>query len=181
MDYGCAESALLAGIQESAMRIKFPHLRFSLLLLFSFILLGPSAAWAQENEKDKAQKQIEKRQELERKTLAMLDEVANQALSLRLPENRSLVLAAAADLLWKHDEKRARNLFWDALNNLTLPNNPSTADAKDMTKDATAKNSTAKDLTGKVSANEKAKDLNQYYAVFSLRQEFLRKVAQHDP
>ncbi len=163
------------------MRIKFPHLRFSLLLLFLFALLTPSVGLAQDNEQDKAQKQTEKRQELERKTLAMLDEVATQALSLKLPENRSFVLTGAADLLWKHDEKRARNLFWDALNNLTSPNNPNTVDVKDTTKDATAKNSTAKDLTAKQSANEKAKDLNRYYAAFSLRQEFLRKVAQHDP
>src|SRR5258708_2287956 len=146
------------------MKIKFPHFRFSLLLLFSFALLTPSKDLAQDGEKDKAQKQIEKRQELERKTLAMLDEVANQALSLRLPENRSLVLAAAADLLWTHDEKRARNLFWDALNNLTSTNNPSTADTKDPAKDAsgkdtTAKDSNAKDSNAKRAANEKAQDL----------------------
>jgi hypothetical protein len=163
------------------MRIKFPHLRFSLLLLFSFALLAPSTGWAQEDEKDKAQKQIEKRQELERKTLAMLDEVATQALSLKLPENRSFVLAAAADLLWAQDEKRARNLFWDALNSLTSTNNPTTADTKDPAKEASGKDATAKDLNAKRSANDKAQDLNQYYAAFSLRQEFLRKVARHDP
>ena len=168
------------------MRIKFRHLRFSLLLLCLFALLTPAKDLAQDGEKDKAQKQIEKRQELERKTLAMLDEVATQALSLRLPENRSFVLAAAADLLWTHDEKRARNLFWDALNSLTSPNNPTTADAKDPAKDAagkdaSAKDSTAKDSIAKRSANEKAQDLNQYYAAFSLRHEFLLKVARHDP
>jgi hypothetical protein len=157
------------------MRIKFPHLRFSLLLLFSLALLAPSAGLAQEDEKEKAQKQTEKRQELERKTLAMLDEVATQALSLKLSENRSFVLAAAADLLWKHDEKRARNLFWDALNNLVSANNSSAEELKDPA----TKNATAKDSTVKRSASEKT--LNQYYAMFSLRQEFLRKVAQHDP
>src|SRR3979409_1552966 len=113
------------------MRIKFPRLSFSLLLLFSFALLAPSKGLAQNDEKDKAEKQIEKRQELERKTLAMLDEVATQALGLRLPENRSFVLAATADLLWAHDEKRARNLFWEALNNLTSTNNQTAADTKD--------------------------------------------------
>ena len=159
------------------MRIKSPHLRFSLLLLFSFALLTPSSGLAQEDEKEKAQKQTERRQELERKTLAMLDEVATQALSLKLPENRSVVLAAAADLLWTHDEKRARNLFWDALNNLISTNYSTAEDAKD----STAKDATAKDSTAKRSANDKAHDLNQYYATFSSRQEFLRKVAQRDP
>jgi len=163
------------------MRIKFPHLRFSLLLLFSFVLLTPAKDLAQDGEKDKAQKQIEKGQELERKTLAMLDEVATQALSLRLPENRSFVLAAAADLLWTHDEKRARNLFWDALNSLTSPNNPTTADTKGPAKDASGKDATAKDSNAKRSANDKSQDLNQYYAAFSLRHEFLLKVARHDP
>jgi hypothetical protein len=145
--------------------------------LFSFALLTPSSGLAQEDEKEKAQKQTERRQELERKTLAMLDEVATQALSLKLPENRSVVLAAAADLLWTHDEKRARNLFWDALNNLISTNYSTAEDAKD----STAKDATAKDSTAKRSANDKAHDLNQYYATFSSRQEFLRKVAQRDP
>jgi len=97
---------------------------------FSLALLAPSLGLAQEDEKDKAQKQTERRLELECKTLAMLDEVATQALSLKLPENRSFVLAAAADLLWTQDEKRARNLFRDALNNLTSTYNPNTAEEK---------------------------------------------------
>jgi hypothetical protein len=168
---------LLAAVQESAMRNKFPHLRFSLLLLFSFALLAPSVGLAQDDEQDKAQKQTEKRQELERKTLAMLDEVATQALSLKLPENRSFVLTGAADLLWKHDEKWARNLFWDALNNLISANTP----AAEELKDSAAKDATVKDSAVKRPASEKARDLNQYYAMFSLRQEFLRKVAQRDP
>jgi hypothetical protein len=97
---------------------------------FSLALLAPSLGLAQDDEKEKAQKQTERRLELERKTLAMLDEVATQALSLKLPENRSFVLAAAADLLWTQDEKRARNLFWDALNNLTSTYNPNTGEEK---------------------------------------------------
>jgi hypothetical protein len=159
------------------MKIKFPHLSFSLLLLFLLAVLAPSSGLAQEDEKDKAQKQTEKRQELERKTLAMLDEVATQAMSLKLAENRSFVLAAAADLLWTHDEKRARNLFWDALNSLVSANN-STADEL---KDSAAKKATAKDLTVKRSAKDKERELSEYYVLFSSRQEFLRKVAQHDP
>lgn len=168
------------------MRIKSLGLGFSLLLLISFspALLSPLSVAAQGDEKEKAQKEDEKRQELERKTLALLDEVATQALSLKLPENRSLVLAGAADLLWTHDEKRARSLFWDALNNLTSPIGPAEDDstAKDSTsRDSKAKESTAKDSTTKRSTSDKAQSLNQYYATFQLRQEFLRKVAQRDP
>src|SRR5258706_8687130 len=150
------------------MKIKFPHLSFSLLLLPLFALLAPSSGLAQADDKDKLQQQTERRQELERKTLAMLDEVAAQALSLKLPENRSFVLAAAADLLWKHDEKRARSLFWDALNNLISANNST---AEELRESAT-RNAAAKDLTVKRSTTDKARDLNQYYEMFGLRQEF---------
>src|SRR5260221_10182037 len=121
------------------MRIKTTRHGSSLLLLISFslVLLSPSFGAAQRDEKEKTQKEAERRQDLERKTVAMLDEVATQALSLKLPENRSFVLAAAADLLWTRDEKRARNLFWDALNNLTSTNNATADDSKDPAKDAT--------------------------------------------
>jgi hypothetical protein len=68
----------------------------------------------------KQQKEIESKKELERKTLALLDEVISDAASLRLPENRALVLASAADLLWTRDEKRSRALFKEAINNLSL-------------------------------------------------------------
>ncbi len=157
------------------MSIKFPHLRLCLLLLFSFALFASSSGLAQEDQQAKTQKETEKRQELERKTLAMLDDVATQALSLKLPENRSFVLTGAADLLWPHDEKRARNLFWDALNNLISAN----ASTAEELKDPAAKDATAKDSTAKRSVSEKV--LNRYYAMFSARQDFLRKVAQRDP
>jgi hypothetical protein len=168
------------------MRIKSLGLSFSLLLLISFspALLCPLSVAAQGDEKEKAQKEDEKRQELGRKTLGLLDEVATQALSLKLPENRSLVLADAADLLWTHDEKRARSLFWDALNNLASPIGPAEDDStvKDSTtRDSKAKDSTAKDSTTKRSTTDKTQNLNQYYATFQLRQEFLRKVARRDP
>ena len=164
------------------MRIKFHRLGFSLLLLISFslALLSPWSVAAQGDEKEKAQKEDEKRQELERKTLAMLDEVATQALSLKLPENRSLVLANAADLLWTHDEKRARSLFWDALNNLTSPTINSAGDSLgESSRDSTAEDS--KDSTPNGRRTIRAQTLNQYFATFSARQEFLRKVARRDP
>jgi hypothetical protein len=153
---------------------------FLLLISFSLALLSALSVAAQGDEKEKAQKEDEKRQELERQTLAMLDEVATQALSLKLPENRSLVLASAADLLWTHDEKRARNLFWDALNNLTSPATNSVGDDS-VAKETTVKDSTVKDSAAKRPANDKAQTLNQYFAAFQLRQEFLRKVARRDP
>ena len=151
------------------MRFKSPLLSLLVLLLIALSVAG------QTDEKERAQKENEKRQELERKTLALLDEVAAQALSLKLPENRSMFLTNAADLLWTHDEKRARNLFWDALNSLAPPTTNSSGD------EPAAKDSTVKDSAAKRSANEKAQTLDQYFATFNARQEFLRKVARRDP
>ncbi|MDT4895448.1 MAG: hypothetical protein QOH25_525 [Acidobacteriota bacterium] len=67
---------------------------------------------------ERQQKALELKKELERKTFALLDEIINSAATLKLPENRALVLSSAADLIWTRDEKRARSLFKDALNNL---------------------------------------------------------------
>src|SRR5438552_16728357 len=106
------------------MRIKSTLSSFSILLLSLFIALqAPLQVAGQVDEKDKAQKEAEKRQELERKTLALLDETVAAAWGFKLPENRSFILTNAADLLWTRDEKHARNLFWEALNNLNLPTN----------------------------------------------------------
>lgn len=133
------------------------------VLLMSFVGAHFTAR-AQVSEKEKAQKAVERRQELERKTLVMVEEIAGEALGLKLPENRSFVLAAAADLMWPHDEKRARNIFWDALNTLRLM--------------ATA---VSPEGTGKLSPKEKTQIQTSYFAIFGMRQELLRKVAQRDP
>ncbi len=83
------------------MKSKSPHSGFSILflLLFCLALLAPSYVAAQVDEKEKAQKELERRQELERKTLGLLDEIVASAWGLKLPENRSFVLASAAELL----------------------------------------------------------------------------------
>jgi hypothetical protein len=50
----------------------------------------------------------------EKQAYALLDDVIADAQGLKLPENRSRMQTAAADLLWKHDEARARTLFTNA-------------------------------------------------------------------
>jgi hypothetical protein len=106
--------------------------------------------------------EAERKQALQRKAYALLEETAAGAHGLKLPENRSFVLASAADLLWPHDEKRARALFWDALNIINLIMSPDP-------KHASAKHEAAQ------------KDQKHYFAIFALRQGLLRKVARHDP
>ena len=56
--------------------------------------------------------------ELEKKTLALVNEIASAAWGLKAPENRVFIMASTADLLWSFDEKRARNLYWEALNTI---------------------------------------------------------------
>lgn len=50
--------------------------------------------------------------------LSLLREVAGEASGLRLAENRALVQATAADLLWPFDERLARSLLDEATANL---------------------------------------------------------------
>jgi hypothetical protein len=46
-----------------------------------------------------------------KKAIDLLESVAGQADSLRSAENRARIRSTAAEMLWDHDEKRARNLF----------------------------------------------------------------------
>lgn len=100
------------------------------LLVSSGLPFWPTAA--QSDNKETPQEKARLRQELERKTLSMLEEAAAAAPSLKLPENRTFILASAADLFWEHDEKRARTLFWDAINavNVLKLAKPSTTQQK---------------------------------------------------
>jgi hypothetical protein len=109
-----------------------------------------------------AQKEKEQRQELEKKTLALLNEIAAAAWSLKLPENRIFVLASAAELFWTIDEKRARTLYWDALNAFSLI-------------------TPAVRSTGEIlSKAEREKIVQAYFSIYRLRQNLVRQIAQRD-
>ncbi|HJR08220.1 MAG TPA: hypothetical protein VJ842_13245 [Pyrinomonadaceae bacterium] len=56
--------------------------------------------------------------ELERKALALLDEVIGETPSLKLVENRIRIQAVAAEILWPRDQARARELFNTAATDL---------------------------------------------------------------
>jgi hypothetical protein len=133
-------------------------------LLSSFALvvffLSPALAQTPEDEsqpdqQEKQQKALELKKELERKTLALLDEVVGSAITLKVPENRALVLSSAADLLWTRDEKRARSLFINALNNL---------------------NSVAIKFDEKMSEEQRA----SYWKLVQQRKEILQMIARRD-
>jgi hypothetical protein len=62
------------------------------------------------------------RLELEKNAFKLLDDAIGDANGLKLWENRALVYAAAGDLYWKTDQKRARKLFRDAANEIIAGN-----------------------------------------------------------
>ncbi len=136
------------------------HLLLRVFLSGLFLLTLTAPGTAQVEQKKDTKEEIERQQELTRKTLSLLDEVVAGASGLKLAENRTFILASAANLMWNHDEKRARNLFWEALNTLNLMNAPATG--------ATSPGS------------DKAK-LNNYFEIFGQRREILRVVAKRDP
>src|SRR2546425_8975 len=160
------------------MRFKSTPLLIPILLLLILMAAAPAQVAAQVDEKEKAEKELAKRQELQKKTLGLLDEIVGAAWSLKLPENRSYVLTTAADLMWPHDEKRARSLFWEALNNLNLPGNQAVDASTPKNPPA---NDSAKPSAPKTPTKEQEQILNQYYATLQTRREFLRKVGWRDP
>ncbi|HEX8369778.1 MAG TPA: hypothetical protein VF604_14625 [Pyrinomonadaceae bacterium] len=91
----------------------FRFLCLPLILLFVFNSIfaqttpNPADAAA---EKEKARREQEKQQEVEKKAVAMLGEIAAEADTLKLAVNRVSVFSSLGVLLWKYDEKQARNL-----------------------------------------------------------------------
>src|ERR1700694_2103793 len=87
-----------------------------------FILAVAAASVAQDANQTPAtaqaspdpQQQQEEKAKLERKATVLLEQVINEAQSLKLPENRIRVQIAAGDMLWDRNATRARGLFVDA-------------------------------------------------------------------
>jgi tetratricopeptide (TPR) repeat protein len=93
------------------MTLKLLSCSLLLLILCAYFALpqAPSPVEVSKEEKEKTQKEVE------RKSLVLLDETLENGQGLKLVENRALLQAQAADLLWTRDEKRSRNLFRGAL------------------------------------------------------------------
>lgn len=135
----------------------------TLVCILLAFLCAPQA-YAQVSETEKKEKKQEKKAQLEKKTYELLEETANGAPGLKLTENRFFVLTTAADLIWDHDQTRARGLFWDALNALSIMARP----AKSQNNPAGSK------------AVWKTEEQARYLELFSLRQDLLRRVAYRD-
>src|SRR5215218_73169 len=63
--------------------------------------------------------ELEKKAEREKNAYRLLDQVIDEAQSLRLTENRVRVQIGAADMLWDQNQGRARSLFTMAAEGVT--------------------------------------------------------------
>jgi hypothetical protein len=109
---------------------------FSACLLSVFILLAsapaiaqqePAAPQANATDEDEAKKA---REEFQKKTLAFLEQLISDSASFSLPENRIFVQAKAVELLWKHDETRARNLAREVMSQIAAINSEITQESE---------------------------------------------------
>lgn len=129
------------------------------LRLFCLVIFLFSVSVGQDISPTESQTEKEKeRKELEKRVLQILDQAVGEANYLKLPQNRAIVYAIAGDLYWKFDEKRARELFRSAANDILVAN---------------------------VETEKEKKDANDpYFAIFDLndgvRNEVLPLVAKHD-
>lgn len=134
------------------------YLVASLALLL--LVAAPAAAQSVDAPQEPAaqsappEKAREKQQEVQQRALVLLDEVAADAQTLRLAENRIRIQTMAADLLWTRDENRARAAFKEAVSNLNQ-------------------------LASNVDADN-PQSYNYVHLAFMLRQEMLQMVARRD-
>jgi hypothetical protein len=91
------------------------YLVCALILLLS-ILPSVRAQTPTATPQTEAQRKAQK--ELEQKALSLLDDVIKDSESFKQAENRVRIRAAAAYVLWKYDEARARILFREAMASL---------------------------------------------------------------
>lgn len=91
---------------------------------------------------------------MEEKAMRLIDQVLNDAQSLRLPENHIRVDYTVADMIWAKDETRARTLFADAGTLLTQ-------------------------MLGNIDVNDR-RQFNNMQTITRLRQELITIAARHD-
>ena len=88
---------------------------FVLVLALGITFAAIFRATAQEQQAQQPtatdEEQGKQKAELEKKAYRLLDQVIDEAQSLKLTENRVRVQINAADLLWDHNQPRARSLF----------------------------------------------------------------------
>ncbi len=106
---------------------KLVFLLSTFLFLCSLIIAQTEPAATPDAEKEK------KKKEMDERVVQMLDQAIGDAPTLRLPQNRAIVYAMAGDLYWKFDEKRSRDLFRSAANEILAYNAETEKEKRDST------------------------------------------------
>lgn len=99
--------------------MNFKRLFYSLVTL----VLVSNLIFAQDSPTDSNAEKEKANAEKEKKAVAIIEDIAGQVSLLKNPDNRALTLASVADLLWKRDEKRARQLFRQSADEIVASNN----------------------------------------------------------
>ena len=100
--------------------------RFSAAFLAALLICPPALAQTPaQTQAQKEEKSPKEDKDLEKKALALLDEIVGEAMSLKLVENRIYALTTAADMFWKRNEDRARALLAEAVSQFMAIEHPS--------------------------------------------------------
>ena len=83
----------------------------ALTLAFVSSALLPARAQEPATQQPSAEDLAKQKEALEKNAYRLLEQVIDEAQALRLPENRVHIQIGAADLLWDHNQGRARSLF----------------------------------------------------------------------
>jgi len=133
---------------------------FTLSLTFALLYAAQLPLLAQEQkptEKPSAEDLEKQKEEREKNAYRLLDQVLDEAQSLRLTENRVRVQLNAADMLWTRNQGRARSLFTMAAEGIAeLGRNPQTT------------------------TNRRGNEGNPDRRAMQLRQELVMSAARHD-
>src|SRR5678815_211935 len=92
-------------------KLIIPALTLALCLLFSSPLLAQDQPAASPQPSPSAEELEKEKAEREKNAYRLLDQVIDEAQSLRLVENRVRIQVTAADMLWDQNQGRARSLF----------------------------------------------------------------------
>lgn len=99
--------------------MNFKRLFYSL----ATVVLVSNLIFAQDSPTDSNVEKEKANAEKEKKAVAIIEDISGQVSLLKNPDNRALTLASVADLLWKRDEKRARQLFRQSADEIVASNN----------------------------------------------------------
>lgn len=80
-------------------------------LLFALLFILSVSNYAQNKDDEAAKEKVARETKL-------LEQILSDAKNLRLPENRALIYARIGNAFWQTDEKKARKLFADAINDV---------------------------------------------------------------